>query len=245
MKHLRILFILLVILAVLPAVRADMADPSIYHKPLVFVDSCFEITNQEQYPDYLFILYPTGWQWNGSYRLISDQECIPKGYISKPNPTSPEIYAIKKSDFASWNPNANDVNDKRLIHSYFWVYGPGKYSNDPEIKITNFLKISLLNSTHFELLREKSDVLYINGTTLSYPGKTMITGNPTITSSMVRTDTFQNGEQMPDTGIALPPSHIPASTLSTPAAERSPYLSLSFIAGALIAVILLMRRKAI
>ena len=214
MKYLRLFFVILAILAAVPAVGADMMDPRDNLMPshntpshMTFVDSCFEITNLDQYPDYVFILIES--PYSGSYHLISARECIPERSVSKPYTDTPEIHAIKMSDYASVG--VPSEYDKRRLHSFRDVFEPSMYfnNNKPNITINYFLKISSLNDTGFNISRERWTVSYSNGSTFSYPTETL----------------------------------VPVSLLSTPVAEIPLYLSLSFIAGALITVILLWRRK--
>jgi len=71
-------------------------------------DYCFQLTNISQYPDYVFIVYPSTIETG--YTIIGEGEC----YRLKHSDPSPSLYAVKKIEFERThigdNENARSLN---------------------------------------------------------------------------------------------------------------------------------------
>jgi hypothetical protein len=140
------------------------------------INSCFQIENIKDYPDYTFILYPT--YVGGSFKIIKQEDCLSFYKMS-----SPKIYAIKTENFNSndiKNSNPEDKKNNYFINNHNLIVSDLNIrlisalpKNDPREKIVDIYKIQLLNSQILKIKPTKSIYTYNDDTTQEKPYKAL------------------------------------------------------------------------
>lgn len=123
------------------------------------VDWCYEISNMNNYPDYVFICNE---ERVARHEIINQGDCFNFYKFGLPS-----IYAIKKSKF-----NENELNEEffeennpKLIKSDLQLdaFGPVQ-ENDPLQKAVITLDILSLNKSNFDVQKSKVIYTYTDGT---------------------------------------------------------------------------------
>lgn len=162
-KPIILLTLTLIILTIIPSiVYADVIIPGTKS-----ISWCYEISNMEDYPDYVFLLHGKPMM---DYKIVEPDECF-----SFYKFTTVSIYAVEKSKF-----NENELKEKNYteIENYF-TNNPnvipsdiqlGSYSyrtvkeNDPLEKAVTTLQIISLTGNNLHVQKSKITYTYTDGT---------------------------------------------------------------------------------
>lgn len=201
---------------------------------------CFHITNISQYPDYIFILYPSTNETG--YTIIKEGDC----YRLTIDDRRPSLYAVKKIDFEKIQGNSTSLNflSAPFIPSYYSFKAFD--SNFPSQKLQEVREVYSIESiNNVQLFVNVTGCTYYfndgNSTFFSYnstasrpnryhricwgPG---CTPEPTNSTTTIPTTTTHP---------------IPLNTTVEIPTTQSAWLIPSIIAGIVIAGIVLVRRK--
>ncbi|MCK5019206.1 MAG: hypothetical protein KAS32_19255 [Candidatus Peribacteraceae bacterium] len=119
------------------------------------VGYCFEISNIDDYPDYIFLLVPT---IMGGNQIIVDDQCM---HFYKH--ASPKIYAVEKTTFNQ--EELESFNEKNSIPSDIVIRSVGQViDTDPTNRVKDVMEIISLTSEKLEIHKSKTVYTYEDGT---------------------------------------------------------------------------------
>lgn len=153
-KKIMLLLALAVFVSLSQLASADVMTPG-----TKYIDWCYEVSNVNDYPDYVFIYNDERVSGHG---IINDGDCF---NFYKLGLTS--IYAIKKSDFNEGELNREyfSENNTKLIRSNLQVSAFGSVkSSDPLEKAVVTLKVNSLSGDNLEIQKDKITYTYKDGT---------------------------------------------------------------------------------
>src|SRR3989338_5170271 len=150
----RLLILSLLVLIVLPSLAfADVITPGEKQ-----IDFCYNITNIDKYPDYVFLIHDT--ETSGFTDEITPGECFSFYKFGKP-----WIFAVKKSDYVEEEARGDEFfESEKSIPSGFQLSGRGSTSIfDPLEKVTTLLEIVSLDDKKLEIKKLKEINTYTGG----------------------------------------------------------------------------------
>lgn len=149
------IIILLTLALFCQAVSADVIIPGTKS-----VDWCYEISNINDYPDYVLVFHD---ERAKDYGMINQGDCFSFYKIGLTR-----IYAIKKAEFNEGELNRDffEENNSKLIRSNIQLnaFSPVQ-ENDPLQKAAITLDIQSLSENNFEIKKSKITYTYTDGTT--------------------------------------------------------------------------------
>jgi hypothetical protein len=121
MKIKTLLIALLVFVCLMQAVNADIIVPG-----TKIISYCQQITNTNEFPDYVFLIKLGGPMSHGIYELIEENKCIGERWYKF---SSGALYAIKKSDFneseinfqSQWN-RLTELEKQQIKNNNSWIF---------------------------------------------------------------------------------------------------------------------------
>ena len=153
----RFIVFALLFLALPSLVLADIAIPGQKQ-----IDFCYNITNMDKYPDYVFLIHD---KYTSRFTLeIKPGDCFSFYKIGRP-----EVFAVKKSDYVEEEArNEEYFSGPKTIPSGFQLSAKGSVTVlDPLDKVTTLLEIVSLNDTKLEIKKIDAIKTYVGGASIN------------------------------------------------------------------------------